>query len=150
MDNFIEDLIATCGINCHLCVSYQFRKNNLNKQGFNRSYCPGCIPRGENCTHIGGKCEITKNGKARFCFECNSYPCKILKALDKRYRTKYRMSMIENLDFIRKNCLNDFLKKEEKKWKCPECGGVICCHNGLCLECRIDVLKSNKKYRWNE
>ncbi len=28
-------------------------------------------------------------GKLRFCFECESYPCKRLKALDKRYRTKY-------------------------------------------------------------
>jgi len=40
-----EELIAHCGMNCGLCISYQFKENDLNKKGFNRTYCPGCIPR---------------------------------------------------------------------------------------------------------
>jgi hypothetical protein len=27
---------------------------------------------------------------------------------------------------------------------------VICCHNGLCLNCELDRLVQNKKYRWGE
>jgi hypothetical protein len=27
---------------------------------------------------------------------------------------------------------------------------VICCHNGLCLNCNLDKLRQNKKYRWAE
>jgi hypothetical protein len=42
------------------------------------------------------------------------------------------------------------LEKEETKWRCPECDGVICCHNGLCLNCSLDKLRQNKKYRWGE
>jgi len=42
------------------------------------------------------------------------------------------MSMIENLEFIREYGMKKFLEKEGAKWKCPECGGEICCHNGLC------------------
>lgn len=42
------------------------------------------------------------------------------------------MSMIENLVFIRDHGIEKFLEKEEEKWKCPECGEVIYCHNGLC------------------
>lgn len=144
------ELIAPCGMNCSLCIAYQFKSGDLNKKGFHKSYCLGCIPRGKNCTHMGDACELLGKGLVRFCFECNSYPCKRLKSLDKRYRNKYHMSMIENLEFIKENGIKSFCSKEEIKWKCPECGGTICCHNGLCLACNINILLKNKKYRWDE
>jgi hypothetical protein len=144
------NLIAPCGMNCSLCVAYQFMKMDINKQGFHKKYCPGCIPRGENCTHMGDRCELLGKGSVRFCFECEAFPCKRLKNLDKRYRTKYHMSMIENLQSIKEHGIQRFLEKEEQKWQCPECGEVICCHNGLCLNCDLDRLLHNKKYRWNE
>ncbi len=145
-----ENLIAPCGMNCSLCIAYQFKENDLNKQGFRKTYCSGCIPRGKNCMHMGDSCELLEKGKIRFCFECEKYPCKRLKALDKRYRTKYHMSMIENLNSIKENGVLGFLKTEEVKWHCSECGGTICCHNGLCLNCNLETYRHNKKYRWNE
>jgi len=60
------------------------------------------------------------------------------------------MSMTENLNYIEDNGVEGFLELEEVKWKCPECGGTICCHNGLCLHCSLDILLQNKKYRWNK
>ena len=96
-----EKLIAPCGMNCSLCIAYQFRKNDINKKGFHKKYCSGCIPRGENCTHMRDACQLLSKGSIRFCYECSNYPCKRLKALDKRYLTKYHMSMIENLDYIK-------------------------------------------------
>ena len=150
MTEMKEILIAPCGMNCRLCIAYQFKDNDLNKKGFHKKYCPGCIPRGENCKHMGDRCELLGNGKARFCFECKDYPCKTLKALDKRYRTKYHMSTIENLNYIKEKGMESFLEEQTEKWKCQNCGGTICCHNGLCLNCSIDLLRQNKKYRWNE
>ncbi|MFA5067857.1 MAG: DUF3795 domain-containing protein [Candidatus Izemoplasmatales bacterium] len=144
------NLIAPCGMNCGLCVWYQFGKYDLNKRGIHKEYCPGCIPRGENCTHMGDKCELLAEGKVRFCFECVDFPCKRLKSLDKRYRTKYHLSMIENLRFIQTEGIESFLAKERNKWRCEKCGRAICCHNGLCLTCDLDVLIQNPKYRWNE
>ncbi len=143
-----KDLIAPCGMNCSLCIAYQFKESNLNQYGFNRKYCPGCIPRGENCTHMGHICSLLKTGAIRFCFECEQFPCKRLKALDKRYRTKYHMSMIENLLIIQQKGLESFLYKEEHQWKCPQCEQLVCCHNGLCLSCDLEILTSNRKYRW--
>lgn len=145
-----DKLIAPCGMNCALCIAFQFRQKDLNKKGFHRTYCEGCIPRGKNCTHMADKCELLGKGLLRFCYECESFPCKRLKSLDKRYRTKYHMSMIENLNFIQKNGMDAFLAKEKTKWLCPECNGVICCHNGLCLNCNLDKLRLNRKYRWGE
>jgi len=39
------NMIGLCGMNSSLCSAYQFIKNDLNKQGFHRKYCPGCIPK---------------------------------------------------------------------------------------------------------
>lgn len=144
------NLIAPCGMNCSLCISYQAMKCDLKKQGFHRKYCPGCIPRGQNCTFMGDQCELLGKGTVRFCYECKEFPCKRLKALDKRYRAKYHMSMIENLKCIQENGIELFLDKEKKIWACAQCGATVCCHNGLCLNCSIDLLRQNKKYRWNE
>jgi len=143
-----ELLIAPCGMNCGVCISYQAGIHELNKKGFHKTCCPGCIPRGKNCLFMD--CTLLTQGKVRFCFECEQFPCKRLKALDKRYRTSYHLSMIENLVSIRDDGIEAFLAKETEKWQCPKCGGMICCHNGLCLACDLETLCQNKKYRWNE
>jgi len=145
-----EELIAPCGMNCGVCVSYLAMKADLNKKGFGKKYCAGCLPRGKNCTFMAKHCNLLGRGLVRFCYECENCPCRRLKDLDKRYRTKYHMSMIENLEFIKEDGMERFLEKEEAKWRCPECGGVICCHNGLCLNCSLDKLRQNKKYRWGK
>jgi hypothetical protein len=50
--------------------------------------------------------------------------------------------MIENLVFIKELGIKSFLEKETEKWKCPECGGVISCHNGVCFCCHPDDLRN--------
>ncbi|MEI6578811.1 MAG: DUF3795 domain-containing protein [Eubacteriales bacterium] len=144
-----ENLIAPCGMNCGLCVSYLAMKNDLKKKGFCKKYCPGCLPRGKNCTYMQDSCDKVGKGLVRYCFECGDFPCRRLKVLDKRYRGKYHMSMIENLVFIKEQGMETFLKKEDTNWRCPACGGTICCHNGLCFNCSLDKLRLNKKYRWD-
>jgi hypothetical protein len=143
-------LIAPCGMNCSLCVAYQAEKYDINTQGFRRKYCPGCLPRGKNCLHMGDQCALLRDGRVRFCFECASFPCKRLKVLDKRYRIKYHMSMIENLSYIQENGMDAFLRQQAERWKCAKCDEKICCHNGLCLNCDLDTFRRNKKYRWGE
>ena len=145
-----EKLIAPCGMNCGVCVSYLAMRNDLKSKGFSKTYCAGCLPRGKNCAFMKKACARLGKGLVRFCYECPDYPCRRLKTLDKRYRTRYHMRMIANLDFIKAHGIGLFLEKEEAKWRCPECGGVICCHNGLCLNCSLNKLRQNKKYRWGE
>jgi hypothetical protein len=59
------------------------------------------------------------------------------------------MSMIENLEIMRDQGILRFLAREEKKWKCPGCDEVVCCHNGLCFKCERAMLeKKINKYRW--
>src|SRR5512136_1645010 len=145
------ELIAPCGMNCGVCASYLAMKNDLKKKGFRKTYCAGCLPRSKNCAFIKKQCSLLGKGLVRFCYECADFPCRRLKALDKRYRTFYHMSMIENLEYIKERGIERFLEKEAEKWKCPECGEVISCHNGLCYSCGLDKLRQKKRrYRWEE
>jgi len=145
-----QQLIAPCGMNCALCANYLAMKHELGKKGFGYGYCPGCLPRGQHCLHMAGHCAIVGNGLVRFCYECESFPCQRLKALDKRYRTKYHLSMLDNLQHIREHGIESFLRDQETQWRCPRCGDSICCHKGLCLNCDLEVLRQNRKYRWGE
>ncbi|NJK85270.1 MAG: hypothetical protein HC906_04190 [Bacteroidales bacterium] len=83
-------------------------------------------------------CELRTSGKTRsgFCYECLKFPCIRLRQLDKRYHTKYRMSMIENLEFIRDKGIEKFLEKEETRWNCIHCGAVVSVHRNFCLHCK--------------
>jgi len=123
-------LIAPCGMNCNICMAYQRDKNK----------CPGCrlFNKAEPVTIANCKiknCATFQRSKSKFCFECEEFPCKKLKHLDKRYRTKYNMSMIENLENIKKFGLREFVKNEKIRWACSKCGGTICVHRGYCYKC---------------
>jgi hypothetical protein len=125
-----EELIAPCGLDCAVCMAY-LRKERK---------CPGCHGEDKNkstsCINcIIKNCETIRDNRSGFCFECLSYPCKKLKQLDKRYRTRYFVNVIQNLEDIRDNGLAAFVEKEKKRWRCPECGGVICMHKGYCYTC---------------
>ena len=123
-------LIAPCGMNCSICMHYLREKNK----------CPGCRGPDTNkpVTRVSCKiknCEIFNIKDKKFCFECGKYPCEKLKHIDNRYRNKYKMSMIENLEYIKKFGINNFLDNENIKWTCDECGGTICVHKDRCYRC---------------
>jgi hypothetical protein len=142
-------LVAPCGMNCAICGNYLAMKNDLKKQGVYKSYCAGCRPRGKNCAFMKKGCVLIGEGRIEFCYQCHDFPCVRLKKLDKRYSTKYHMSMIENLTMIKEKGMEEFLSRENKKWRCPQCGGTICCHNGICYSCGTKELKhrNNDKIR---
>jgi uncharacterized OB-fold protein len=43
--------------------------------------------------------------------------------------------MIENLDYLRDNGMKKFIIHEKKRWKCKECGGIVCVHREDCINC---------------
>jgi uncharacterized OB-fold protein len=45
------------------------------------------------------------------------------------------MSMIDNLNFIKENGMEKFLNSQEEKYRCDQCGAVICVHTDKCYEC---------------
>ncbi|NTW31422.1 MAG: DUF3795 domain-containing protein [Bacteroidetes bacterium] len=118
-------------MNCGICMAY-LREKNVCKGcwGDNKYKSKSCA----NC--IIKNCELLDKTDSKFCYDCEKYPCLRLKQLDKRYRTKYSMSMIENLDNIKKIGLKKFVQNEHKRWLCNNCGGTICVHRGFCMACK--------------
>lgn len=146
-----DELIAPCGMNCATCSNYLALENDVRAKGVKLPYCKGCRPRNKKCSFIKKKCERLLNQKVEFCYECDDFPCDKLRQLEKGYVALYRTSMVENLTFIKEKGLAKFLESQKKKWECPECGEVICCHNGICYNCGLEKLKNKKKkYRWED
>jgi hypothetical protein len=125
------ELIAPCGMNCAICSARLFRKDK----------CPGCLgietnKPGSCIDCIIVNCNILKETGSKYCSpRCEKYPCRRLRDLDKRYRTRYHMSMIENLEYIDREGIRAFVRNEKVRWTCPECGGMICVHKGRCSSC---------------
>ena len=124
-------LMAPCGMNCGICLGYLRDKNK----------CPGCREMNENKPDYCRKCiirdcDILKKNNMKFCSDkCEKYPCARLKNLDKRYRTKYGMSMLENLENIKKHGIRKFVQDEQKRWECSKCHETLCVHRDFCLNC---------------
>jgi hypothetical protein len=118
-----SNLIASCGMNCGIYKGYLREKNK----------CLGCNSMDEGKPESCRKCVI-KNceelnvKRLKFCSsKCKKYPCKRLRDLDKRYRDKYSMSMLKNLEFIKKNGLRNFIIQQKKKYLKNK--GVFCIHD---------------------
>jgi hypothetical protein len=118
-------------MNCGICMAYLRDKNR----------CDGCWEEDKQKPESCKKC-IIKNcislekTDSKFCYDCEKYPCKRMKQLDKRYRTKYNMSMFENLMFIKSKGIESFLENENKRWRCSCCGAILCVHRDFCFICK--------------
>ena len=129
MNNPIPDFfLAPCGVNCFAC--YVHLKN--------RKACNGCLGSDINKPERCKKCEIkgcaTEKGFLR-CFDCGAFPCIRIKRLDKTYREKYRVGLIENALKARDNGITSFQETEKIRWTCKACGGIISQHDSQCSEC---------------
>ena len=128
--------IAPCGMNCALCIGFRREKNK----------CQGCNGHDRSKPEYCRSCKVVVCEKRKalpvrpgevvaLCYDCPDLPCARIKQLDKRYRTRYGMSMMENLAYIKEHGLDAFLKYEEERWRCGECGATLSVHRTACVEC---------------
>ena len=128
--SFDKALIAPCGMNCGICIGYLRDKNKCcgcrPDTGFKPNHCSSC--RIKNCEYLA-------KANSDFCYDCEKFPCQRLKLLDKRYRTKYKVSFIQNLGTIKEIGINNFLTLESIRWTCRNCGSILSCHRDNCPSC---------------
>ena len=134
-------LVTPCGMNCRLCRAYNRDKNPCSGYRGDDSRNPQYVVRCKIKT-----CEEAKHGKYKYCNECNKCPCKRLRQLDKRYRSKYGMSMLDNLDEIKQLGIRRFIANQKERWVCPECGRLLCVHKPQCLSCGFEWYENRTKY----
>lgn len=134
---FDNTMIAPCGMNCGTCIGYLRNKNKCcgcwPDSGFKANHCAVC--RIKNCDYLA-------KTTSKFCYDCEKFPCQRLKQLDKRYRTKYKTSFIQNLGTIKEIGITNFLSNETIRWTCPNCGSTLSCYRDNCLICNIDLNKN--------
>lgn len=126
-------MIAPYGLNCALCTLALKAENP----------CPGCSGPNENkpefCASLCGivKCERRGELADWFCDRCQQYPCEDVMEKQTRYTSAYpvRESPMDNLRYIRENGMEQFLALERERWRCKDCGGTICVHDGICSKC---------------
>jgi len=132
------DLIAPCGMNCRLCWSFIRERNpcsgcrrpcreSTEKEKKHRSSC-----RIKNCDQLS-------KGGAKYCSDkCSRFPCTRLKQLDERYKSKFGMSMLDNLMMINDTGIREFIRREKIKWTCPKCDELLSVHRSKCRFCGYD------------
>jgi ribosomal protein S27AE len=135
---FEKEMIAPCGMNCGSCLGFMRFKE----------HCPGCRmvdnSKPEYCKScIIINCDLLKTTESGFCYDCPKYPCRRLKNLDKRYRTRYNTSFFDNLAMIKNEGIDRFLTFETNRRTCPQCGSIICVHRPFCFECGFNNNKVN-------
>ena len=127
------EMIAPCGLNCSLC--------GLHLRG--EQPCQGCNGPDEckpDCCRVKCAivhCEIRKKQPDGFCDTCPRFPCADVMEKETRYSNAYPMveTPIGNLASIRQKGMEAFLSQERERWTCPDCGAVICVHDGVCSGC---------------
>lgn len=141
---FKENMIAPCGLNCSIC-SQALRKEKP---------CTGCLgpneTKSEYCATMCkiAACEIRKTLPDYFCDLCPQFPCREMVEKEIWYANSYPMteSLMGNLAFIRKEGMTKFLQREEERWTCHKCNGIICVHTGICSRCEEKYTdRSNRK-----
>lgn len=134
MNEIRAEHIAPCAMDCRLCSAYMRKKNPCGgcngEDSLKPAFCQSCVIK--NCAQIA-------KSLSGLCIECEKFPCRRLKQLDARYRGKYHMSMIGNLEYIRENGMDAFLKEEKQKWTCVGCGNILSVHKPECLKCGLPL-----------
>ncbi len=128
----IPDETAPCGVFCGACPSYGKSCLGCGSEDHKqrRKSKWGCKIR--NC------CFQEKN--LNFCIECDEFPCPLLeKKLKNSYpgeaRFKCRHEIYDNLKGIKEKGVENWIKDQKKRFKCPKCDGRVVWYKYACNEC---------------
>jgi len=136
-----KNLVGRCGLYCGFCSIYRAYKDSKEfREEIAKKY--NCSPeevKCEGCRAIdvngwsheedwGKNCEILKCLNAKkltFCYECAEYDtCQKFDELAKAY-SELGADLRRNLQMIREGKVDEWLLKQDKKWRCPKCDNPI-------------------------
>jgi len=129
------NLAGPCGFYCGACRHYLARAKGLLKKKHLKHGCKGCRIQDKNCAWVKRDCALLRKKQVEFCFECSDFPCANLKKLNQRHIRDDNISLIDNLLRIKEIGVYKWIEEQEKKWKCPQCGGNICAMDKECCDC---------------
>jgi len=143
-----KNLVGRCGLYCGACIVYRAGKDSeeLQRRVAERQKCKPEEIRCEGCQTVlangwdvkgeewGKNCKTVKCLETKglnFCYECAEYPdCE-----------KFGENLMENLDAIKADKVEEWLREEEEKWRCQKCGKPIAMHLTECHWCGAKLRK---------
>lgn len=130
-----NNLAGRCGAYCGACRSYLLQKKSLfEEKGYKRG-CKGCKVQDKNCAFVKKGCKALRNKEIEYCFECEKMPCERLTSINNRYKSKYNVNFLDNLNRMKEIGVDQWLEEQKLLYTCPECGGEICVHDEECYDC---------------
>jgi len=150
-------LAAACGTYCGACTAY-LAKHGEDKKLQKRSssgptkalkgippsnwmdglLCDGCLSGGK----LAGHCQMcnirlhalnTQNNSR--CTDCEELPCYRITNLINMGHYLHRKEYLPNLKKIREMGVQEWVKYEEARWRCPQCGLPMSWYDAECAGC---------------
>ena len=156
-----EHLAAACGTYCGACPAYiaKHSEDEQIKMKLQRRFssgltkalkgipdpswmdgllCDGCLSGGTLAAHCKTcqirLCAANKQNDSR-CSDCQELPCYRVTSLINMGGYLHRKEYLPNLGKIREMGVQEWVKKEEERWRCPQCGLPISWYDAKCAGC---------------
>jgi|Deesub1362B_J571_1020462.scaffolds.fasta_scaffold00162_36 hypothetical protein len=132
----LMELAGICGLYCGACHVYRAYKDKdfalLQKLAaagnipVEKVACDGCLSVNYRVylPPDSRDCEFRRCAKEKgvtWCFECSEFPCKKLEDFSRDGRA-HHTAVIDNLREMKNLGVDEWLKIQEKRWQCPNCG----------------------------
>jgi hypothetical protein len=164
-----KHLVAVCGLYCGACGLYcawrdndtemleQAHKYKSSRHGQEYTLkdleCDGCLAHGRltpDCRECKMRlCAEEKPGVTR-CSDCLDFPCSLITAFNND-GIRHHAEVLEQIRHQRKIGVDDWLKEQDERWRCPQCGASVawyartCSHCGATQPYRLPSLPRDKK-----
>ncbi|MBN1833728.1 MAG: DUF3795 domain-containing protein [Deltaproteobacteria bacterium] len=156
-----EHLAAACGTYCGACPAYiakhgedeqiKMRLQKRSSSGTRKALegippsnwmdgllCDGCLSGGMLAGHCQRcnirLCAANKQDDDR-CTYCEELPCNRITNLINMGRYLHRKEYLPNLEKIREMGVQEWVKYEEERWRCPQCGLPMSWYDAECAGC---------------
>jgi hypothetical protein len=148
-------LLGICGVYCGACST--FRAFNDADEALidwelrmgmpeDEIMCEGCYSGVVNkwCS----KCQFRRCTEAKginYCLECGDFPCK--KLLDFSRTRPHRTLGLRNLQHLKNLSISEWLKEQEQRWRCSNCGKKLHWYAEKCPDCGNPFLNATEEGR---
>ena len=148
-----EHLAAVCGLYCGACRLYRAWSDN-NQKGLEEIYqrmssrqqmtrdnlqCDGCLAQGHLtpwCRQCAIRlCPDDKPGVTR-CSDCSDFPCSRITTFNND-GMRHHAEVLANLCRQREIGVNEWLREQDKRWRCPHCQAPVDWYAQSCFRCGI-------------
>ncbi len=144
-----RELAGYCGLYCGSCETFRAWKEKdaalLMKEAAESGRpiedirCDGC--KSAEVIFWCSRCRIKECAEGKgleFCFECRDFPCGVL--LEFEGSAEHHEGVIQELKRIREVGVDDWLREQDRRWRCPHCRDRITYYDERCRHCGL-VLK---------